>query len=290
MLYAQSASAQLCSMRGDAPTRPAGVEHQPGAFHVVPKTSLEVGWIFDHGPIRSPAVDITVEIGMVYGFGVDENQLVEALPNEGIGPNAIEIGQRLQHVQVGVVSFGADGADIHGLARIGNETPIFVEEFLIAAVLFVVGLLFQNMKQVASRGQSFGIAGGAMVGDQAIHCESIQVNMLAGVNGFARVADLGVVAAMYGVTHVSEKKIVPGLGRREGGLFLDALPGQRAKEPELPALEREEFFARWRELAVAEQLEVAAVGRIDASGHIEIDDAGFEKLPAPGRLLYEFRV
>jgi hypothetical protein len=209
--------------------------------------------------------------------------------DQRVGPKAIKFSERLQDVQVRVERAGAGRADVRRLAWMGDWAPIIVEKLDVTAVGRVVAFGFQGAEEILGGGEGSGVAAGAVVGAEPVEGEGVQVNVLAAVGGPAGVGHLGEVAAVGAVAELPFKELEPGFGRGEGGLPLDAGRRQRAEEPELPGLERQELLAGRRELAVLERLQVAAVDAVEAGGQVEVDDAGLEEVPAAAGLLAQLR-
>src|SRR5262249_53714620 len=105
-----------------------------------------------------------------------------------------------------------------------------------------------------------------------------------GVRGPAGIRYLREVAAMVSVAELALEEVVSDLGSAEGRFLLDPGRGEGTEKPELPGLQRQEFFPRWSEPVSLEGLEIAAVLAIHTGGKIKIDNARLEDLPAPARL------
>src|SRR5438093_341469 len=146
-------------------------------------------------------------------------------------------------MQMGVISFGLDGADVSRLFGILDGPPIFVKEFVVAAVLGVVSFFLECAKERLSAVKGRLIFGRSVVGDEAIKRESIQVNVLASIDRLAVIADLGEIAAVPGIAHVLIEKFEAGLGGREGGFFVDVFLSEGAEKPQLSALQRQKLLA-----------------------------------------------
>src|SRR5439155_20777826 len=141
-------------------------------------------------------------------------------------------------MQMGVISFGLDGADVSRLFGILDGPPILVEEFVVAAVLGVVSSFLESAKERLSAVKGRLVFCRPIVGDEAIKRESIQVNVLARVDRLAVIADLGKIAAMLGIAHVLLKEVEARFGGGEGGFFIDVFLSQCAEKPKLATLQR----------------------------------------------------
>lgn len=89
---------------------------------------------------------------------------------------------------------------------------------------------------------------------------------------------------MLRIAHFGLEKAESASRRRLSAFSVDAFDSQRAEEPKLAGLQREKFFAGQRELAVAQRFQVTAVGFIDASGQVKIDEALAKDFAATPRL------
>src|SRR5438132_2845778 len=120
-----------------------------------------------------PSVDIAIEVGVAHGIGVDDKQFSQAPPYKRIGPDAVQLSQRFQHVQMCVVGLGADCANIAWFLGIGDWLPVVIEELAVTAMPRIVGLCFKDMKQLLRGGQRLGVGSGAVVGYQAVQREGV---------------------------------------------------------------------------------------------------------------------
>src|SRR5713226_1278206 len=107
---------------------------------------------------------------------------------------------------MGVVGLGVDGADVADLVGVLDGPPIFVKEFVVAAVIRVVSLLLERAEQRLGAVQGGLVFRRLVVGHEAVKREGVQVDMLAGIDRFAVITDFGEIAAVFGIAKMVFQK------------------------------------------------------------------------------------